>query len=49
VPLTTADGYVLGAHCVMDSNLHFFTDDELAELQSASEEIAAILAEYAID
>lgn len=49
VPLTTPDGYVLGAHCVIDSNPHFFTDAELAELQSASEEISAILAEYALD
>jgi GAF domain-containing protein len=47
VPLTTADGYVLGAHCVIDSNPHLFTEDELSELQRAAQEISAILAEYA--
>jgi len=49
VPLMTADGYVLGAHCVIDSNPHVFTDAEIVELQSAAEEIAAILAEYSVD
>lgn len=48
VPLVSATGQVLGAHCVIDSEPHQFTPDEIAELQAAAAEIVQVLTEHSI-
>ena len=45
VPITLA-GHVVGAHCVIGTTTHRFTGDELAELHTAGNEIAALLQNY---
>lgn len=38
-PLITPSGQVLGAHCVIDSEPHVFSEDEVAELRSAAADV----------
>lgn len=45
-PLTTPDGHILGVHCVLDSQPHTFTQDELAHLQSAADAIMRLLSQH---
>lgn len=40
------DGHVLGAHCVIGTATHEFTEADLAELRAGAEEIAAALSEF---
>ena len=46
VPLIDRDGRVLGAHCVLGTSAHTFTDADLAELRAAAGEIMAVLERY---
>ena len=45
-PLVTAEGHVLGGHCVVGVQPHHFTPAELAILQAGAAEATAILEEY---
>ena len=45
VPLAV-DGAVVGAHCVIDTAAHDFTDADLAELRESAAEITALLERY---
>ncbi len=45
VPLVL-DGQVLGAHCIIGTDAHIFTDADLAELRTSAEEITAVLQNY---
>jgi GAF domain-containing protein len=45
VPLIL-DGQILGAHCIMGTDTHTFTDAELAELRDSADEITALLQNY---
>jgi GAF domain-containing protein len=40
------DGQVVGAHCVIGTVTHDFTDADLAELHASAGEIGALLSEY---
>ncbi|MGX6600710.1 GAF domain-containing protein [Micromonosporaceae bacterium Da 78-11] len=40
------DGEVLGAHCVIGTSTHNFTDADLAELWAGAQEVVALLEEY---
>jgi GAF domain-containing protein len=40
------DGQVLGAHCVISTATHEFTDADLAELRAGADEIVAVLSEF---
>ncbi|KUL41961.1 GAF domain-containing protein [Actinoplanes awajinensis] len=48
VPLIV-DGTVLGAHCVIGTAAHEFTDADLAELRTSADEIATVLQSYRRD
>lgn len=41
VPLTVADGEIIGSHCVMDPEPHHFTDADITELTTAATAIVA--------
>ncbi|MEV4283170.1 GAF domain-containing protein [Actinoplanes xinjiangensis] len=45
VPLIL-DGQILGAHCIIGTETHTFTDADLAELRDSAEEISALLQDY---
>ena len=45
VPLTL-DGQILGAHCIIGTDTHNFTDADLAELRDSADEITALLQNY---
>lgn len=45
VPIVV-DGEVLGAHCVIDTAAHEFTDADVAKLQQVSAEVTGILERY---
>jgi GAF domain-containing protein len=40
------DGAVVGAHCVFGFEAHAFTDEDMAELEAAADEIATLLRAY---
>ncbi|MEZ5216918.1 MAG: GAF domain-containing protein [Ilumatobacteraceae bacterium] len=46
VPLYSPDGHALGAHCVVGTEPHDFTAEEIEELQEAGDEIAVLLETY---
>ncbi len=46
VPITAPDGQILGMHCVTTTSPRPFTDDDLAALREATDEILDILAAY---
>jgi hypothetical protein len=35
----TASGHILGAHCVVDTAPHVFSEHEIAELRSAADDV----------
>ncbi|GAA2850870.1 hypothetical protein Acy02nite_34230 [Actinoplanes cyaneus] len=45
VPIVV-DGAILGAHCVLGSDPHNFTDADLAELRRGAEEISEVLRSF---
>ena len=45
-PLTTADGHVLGAQCVIGSDPHDFTPADVEVLRAAAAEAVAVLEEH---
>ena len=45
VPLTL-DGVILGAHCVISTATHDFTEDDLTELRESANEITTLLQRY---
>ncbi|MEU8663208.1 GAF domain-containing protein [Actinoplanes philippinensis] len=45
VPITVA-GQIVGAHCVLGTEAHRFTPDDLTELETAAAEITAVLEQY---
>ena len=49
VPLIDRDGNILGAHCVLGTSTHQFTDADLTELRTAADDIMAILQQYRLD
>ncbi|AEV86721.1 histidine kinase [Actinoplanes sp. SE50] len=45
VPLTVG-GQIVGAHCILGTQAHQFTPEQLAELACAAQEITALLQEF---
>jgi hypothetical protein len=48
VPLTTESGQVLGAHCVISTQPQTFSAENVAVLESAAQEIMALLRRYKV-
>lgn len=46
VPLIDPNGRVLGAHCVLGTSAHTFTEADLAELRTAAGEIMTLIQRY---
>ena len=46
VPLTTPEGLVIGAHCVLGISAHDFDETGIALLEVAADEAVGILEEY---
>ncbi|SHN44509.1 GAF domain-containing protein [Cryptosporangium aurantiacum] len=45
-PLITPSGQVLGAHCVIDVEPHLFSDEEIAELRAAAEDVVTAFEQH---
>ena len=45
-PLITSSGQILGAHCVLDTTPHAFSDIEIAELQAAADDVVAAFEQH---
>ncbi|MFG1927948.1 GAF domain-containing protein [Cryptosporangium sp. NPDC048952] len=45
-PLIAPSGQVLGAHCVIDSTPHVFSEEEIAELQAAAHDVVVAFEQH---
>lgn len=49
VPITTPNGHVLGAYCVVGEEPHDFTAADVAELQEMAKDVVTVLEQHRID
>lgn len=45
-PLITSSGQVLGAHCVIDTAPHVFSEEEIAELRAAATDVVSAFEQH---
>jgi GAF domain-containing protein len=45
-PLVTAAGQVIGAHCIVDTEPHVFSAEELTELRQAADDVVTALEQH---